>query len=1086
MTPEAGAVGPLPTVAIFLIADLRGYTQPTHERGDEAAQLAGHFAALVHEAVNSADGRVIEVRGAEVLAVFASARRALRAAVDLQARCATHSTADLPLRAGVGLDAGEPGPASDGNRGEALNVAARLCALAGPGEILASDGVVHLARRIDGLVYEERGSLALKGLSVPIRACAVRAAGSPDPQSAEVVVLDLPMPPTALTGAPVPGGLLVGREEEGTRVQAALERTLAGQGRLLLLSGEPGVGKTRLAQEALRQARERGFRTLVGRCYEQHASLPFFPIAEALAGGLASTPVALRAEVARRFPELGYLLPDLIAGVPSLSGEDARFRILRAAGGFFQELAGDAPLVLLLDDLQWADSASLELLLHLCRYLRSDRVLLLGTYCDAEITRQHLLEATLADLARERLVEEIRLHGLPREGIAALFRARFEVDEVADDLVDLLHSRTEGNAFFIEEVLAALIEQGIIYREGTRWERGVVGDLDVPRSIRSVVGQRVGRLSPEAQDLLRVASVLGQEWSLDLLLEAADQPEATVLDYLDAALAARLLEERRLVRLDRYGFAHSLIQQALYDEVPAHRLRRLHLRAGEALERMHGGKADAWAELARHFLAAGQEERATRYAIQAGNHAASLFAHSEAIRHYETALALLEDAGDLSGVAALQRKVAAELTHLNRIPEALATATAALVTYERLGDAAGQAMAHREIAWIHQLQSDLPAASPHLDAALALWPAEQEDANLARLLIDVARARTYALDYAEAAPLIERGLALAERLGESGLQAQALIEQGIAQVHQGTVAQQAATLFDRAEPLARRADNPLTLGRIHRWRGVARWTAGDLLGSCVEAQRAIEVTERAVLPGAVAFHYAMLAHFCLELGAWEDGRAASRKALALQPASVAAAELRWMEGAYAEALDLLREHLALARRRDDLLLIVEYLTALADRSLQIGQVQEAHTPAREAAALARTHGFWRTTGAFSTLAEVTVRANAADIAEILREATTIVHLYLVEVARPQLLRAQGLFLQQQGELERALATLQASAETARLQGALPQLGRTLAVLAEAARSADNAGLAQEADGERAALIARIGVEACGLAWAGEP
>ncbi len=693
-TPEPGSVAAVTTGAAlpagtltFLIADVRGYTAYTHQHGDEAgARLATRFAALAGEAVSIAGGQVVEVRGDELLAVFTSARKALRAAVDLLARCEAAATPELPLQAGVGLDAGEPLPVPGGYRGEAINVAARLCAKAGPGEVLASEGVVQLARRIEGLAYEERGPLELKGIPQPIRSWLVRdqarLAGSPASQPQAPSAVPAPLPRGGYLGA-MPVSTLVAREHERTRIERAIAAAAEGEGQLLLLAGEPGVGKTRLAQEAMLLARERGLRVLVGRCYEEHSSIPFFPFVEALTTAWGTASPTLRQAAPQRYGELGRLLPELLSAPPLAESEDPRLRVQRAVAGFLAALAAETPLALLLDDLHWADSASLGLLAYLTHFLRGDRALLLGTYRDVEVGRQHPLEATLTTLTRDRVVEVLVLRGLSPEGIAGLIRARFGVETVSEELRDLVHERTEGNPFFTEEVLSALVEQGALFRSGDGWDRKALAEVGVPQSVRAVVGQRVGRLAPEAQELLRLASVLGQEFELDLLLGAVEQREGAVLDHLEAALAMKLLEERRVGRGERYAFAHALIAQTLYDEVPRFRLRRLHRRAGEALERVRGERPEAAAELARHFLAAGDSQQASRYAILAGDHALGLYAAEEAVGQYEGALELLLEEGDEAAAAEVRRKLGGALHDLNRRDEALAAYALALQTVER-------------------------------------------------------------------------------------------------------------------------------------------------------------------------------------------------------------------------------------------------------------------------------------------------------------------------------------------------------------------------------------------------------------------
>ncbi len=313
------ASGERVAVRTFLIADVRGYTRFTAERGDEAAAaLATRFAAITGEAVSARGGEVIELRGDEALAVFASTRQALWAASELQGllAAAMAENPSLHLRVGIGLDAGEAVPVAGGFRGAALNRAARLCSLAGPGEVLASDGVLHLAGKIEGLSYSERGSAQLKGFAEPVRVYRVL------PETAETakeVATEQPLAETE-AGIPeqvlpiggflgsLPAGVLIARDKECAAAISQIEQTERGEGRLLLLAGEPGVGKTRLAQEITLQLRNRGFVIAAGSCYEARETSAYFPFLEAFATLYALSPPALRAQIPQRWPYLSAVL----------------------------------------------------------------------------------------------------------------------------------------------------------------------------------------------------------------------------------------------------------------------------------------------------------------------------------------------------------------------------------------------------------------------------------------------------------------------------------------------------------------------------------------------------------------------------------------------------------------------------------------------------------------------------------------------------------------------------------------------------------------------------------------------------------
>jgi DNA-binding beta-propeller fold protein YncE/class 3 adenylate cyclase/predicted Ser/Thr protein kinase len=464
-TPAAPA-GPVTGLQTFLFADVRGYTRFTSERGDEAAaQLVERFAALARETVSARGGKVIELRGDEALVVFGSVRNALHAALELQARFAEATDADpmLPLPVGIGLDAGESVPVSGGYRGGALNLAARLCGLAGRGEVLASEAVAHLARKVEGLVYIERGPVEIKGLVEPVRVVQIveasdTAAGAGAVSTARPASAERSLPIGNFLGS-LPSGTIVGREEEVAAIRAAVDTVMEGTGQLLLLAGQRGVGKTRLAQEATLIAHKRGLLVACGRCYEAEQTAPYFPFLEALATAYARAPASLRFEAPRRWPYLAALLPDEIAAPtpdPDADDKEIQRRLFRAAASFLSALAAERPVVLLVDDLQWADEGGLRLLAHLARHTRGQRVLMVGAYRDTELSRDQILERWLRDLVRERLAERVSVRRLPAEGTAAMVAATIGDMETTEEFTEFVHSRTKGVPLFVEEMLRSV------------------------------------------------------------------------------------------------------------------------------------------------------------------------------------------------------------------------------------------------------------------------------------------------------------------------------------------------------------------------------------------------------------------------------------------------------------------------------------------------------------------------------------------------------------------------------------------------------------------------------------------------------
>ena len=508
---------------------------------------------------------------------------------------------------------------------------------------------------------------------------------------------------------------LVARPQESERVAQLLDGASKWEGALLLLTGEPGVGKTRLAQEAMLQAQALGFQTIVGRCYEEQTCQPYAPFREALpmAWRLASARVKRTCET--HYAELGLLLRTELPEPGAIRDDDPVLRLHGAVAAFLASLAEDAPLAVLLDDLHWADSASLDLLVHLARQLRRKRVLLLGTYRDIEVHHQHPLEATLDTLTRERLDETITLRRFSLEGTAALLRDRLGGQAVPERLCCIVHERTDGNPFFAEELLAALSTQGVVRADGSGWLGEGEIQVDVPRSIRAAIGRRVGRLSADGQELLRLASVLGHDFDLAVLLAATELDEAQALAQVGVALQAHLLEEHRQCRDERYAFSHALIAETLREAVPRFRQRRLHRRAAAALQHVHRAQPGLAAEVAQHLLAAGDEEQAVPFLLQAGDQAAAMYAHEEALAQYQIAVEFLRQAGRRGEAAQVHRKMA---KHLDG-EAAEAQLREAFAAGEEAGDAGAQAAVLADLAWNAECRDDLVAARGYIEDGVA-------------------------------------------------------------------------------------------------------------------------------------------------------------------------------------------------------------------------------------------------------------------------------------------------------------------------------------------------------------------------------
>jgi DNA-binding NarL/FixJ family response regulator len=878
-------------------------------------------------------------------------------------------------------------------------------------------------------------------------------------------------------------GHLIAREAELGRVMSIFESVATGPGRVVLLDGEPGIGKTRLAREVLACAQRTGALTLVGRCFEQHEAAPFFPFMELLGSAFDAVPANVQSGARQRWPELVHLIPNMAQDEPEkVTAEYTQLRLFRATSSFISEQAEVKPLVMLLDDLHWADSTSLSLLLFLARYLATAHVLIVGTYRDTEVGRRQPLESILGELVRERLVDEVHLRRMSAAGTSALVSAR--LGAASDDLISFVHSRAQGNPFFTEELLAALVEQGVLSGDARQAVKSL-GELELPRSVRSLIGERISRLPRRSHELLRLASLLGEEFELDVLLAVSDLTEDEVLDALDAALEAHVIEHPPSDQ-ERFAFAHALIQQTLSEELPIHRRRRLHIKIGDALAHARS-RPSASAALARHFLLGGDTERGVEYAIRAGDDAAARYAHAEAAHHYRVALdLLLEPAADSARAAEVSYRLAGELYDLNKLPEALAAFEAAFVSYGRLNNQGGQALAQWGIARLHQGRYDMATADRHAAEALRFWPHDQEDGALVHLLVDAARIKAFG-GFSGGADLADRALAVAEQLGDAGLIARALF--GV-QTTRATARHNPADLvriLDRAADSASRGADWRTLSRVCIGRAVERWMLGDLEGSISDWRLAIAAAERSGELERVIFAHIALGGGLLRTGAWEEAHEALNRALGLNTEGLELYAfylplVAWLDGRRDDALRDLATNADVSRRRRDVQGLTVCLNDQADYALQLGRVDAAEAPAREAFAVSQAK-FWTMVG-FSAgpLAETLAWLGTDDAAQVLAEVEEIIDGCGLAIARPQLLRARARLLARNGATAAALDALEASATLARSQHAEIELARSLALMASIARP-DAESLAARADGERLEIVRRLGPAARGLVWA---
>ncbi|MGE0825409.1 MAG: AAA family ATPase [Candidatus Binatia bacterium] len=447
--------------------------------------------------------------------------------------------------------------------------------------------------------------------------------------------------------------IFVGRESEMATLQAGLGDALAGHGRLFLLAGEPGIGKTRTAHELANYAQLHNARVLTGRCYEGDGAPPFWPWVQIVRSYISDcNPAALRVQMGTGAADIAQVIPEIhehlggVSSPPLLDPEHARFRFFDSLTTFLKTAAKGQAQVLFLDDLHWADKPSLLLLQFLAGELHDARMLVIGTYRDMEGKHQQALSHTLGELARVPESQRILLSGL-EVGDVANFVERATNISPPETLVTALYQQTEGNPFFLTEIVRLLATRGEASAIHTVT---AAATLPIPQQVHEVIVRRLDQLSEDCQRVLTIAAVLGREFSFPVLRRASNLSGDSVLESLEEAVTARIITKTP-DRRGHYSFSHTLIREALYRQTSLTQRVRLHRCVGEVLENLldsHSAPSTSsrlLAELAYHFCAAAQGgddvDKAIEYSERAGEQAVTLFAYEKAVSHYETALQLL-------------------------------------------------------------------------------------------------------------------------------------------------------------------------------------------------------------------------------------------------------------------------------------------------------------------------------------------------------------------------------------------------------------------------------------------------------------
>jgi DNA-binding CsgD family transcriptional regulator len=717
---------------------------------------------------------------------------------------------------------------------------------------------------------------------------------------------------------------LVGREGELGALTADLDAALAGHGGLVLLAGEPGIGKTRLAEELAAAATSRGALVLWGRCWEGAGAPAFWPWVQVVRAYVElGDPAALRADMGAGAADIAQLVPAVRARLPELPApppvepEAARFRLFDSLTGFLRAAAARRPLLLVLDDLHWADVPSLAMLRFASRELEGASLLLLGIYRHVEVGRGHPLRGALADLSRGQH-RRLLLGGLD-QGEAADFVALVAGVEPSTELAAALHRQTDGNPFFLTEVVRLLASQDRLGHAAPGLPPPGAG---LPEGVRAVVAERLDRLSERCRRVLEVAAVLGRDFELRAVQGATGLEADPLLELLEEAEAARVVAAVP-GELGRWRFAHALVREVLYEGLPAARRVRLHGRVGEALEAADATDPGAHlAELAHHYVAAapgGQVDRAVRVATLAGRRALELLAWEEAAELFERALVALELAERPD-----QGRRCELLLAVGEARMAASDVPAARHAYGQAGELA------RRIGWPEALaRAGLglglvvaggvvdPVEVGMLEDALAALGADSP--LRARVLARLARALVFTPQAERRLALSEQAVALARRLDDAATLAAVLFDHHMTiwGADRAEAAAERLAIATEVVHLAERlGDRPMTL----RGRGLRRTDLlelGDLAGFDADlaaaeqtAQELRQLHYRWQLPFARATRALLAGRFAEAEELAAQGLAAGRRAGA-QAAEIyhpgVLTTLRFMQGRLGSLLELSRD-----------------------------------------------------------------------------------------------------------------------------------------------------------------------------------
>lgn len=677
---------------------------------------------------------------------------------------------------------------------------------------------------------------------------------------------------------------IAGRDEELRWLEASLSGATIGEGRVVLLSGEAGIGKTRLAQELLARARKRGFTVLQARAYPMEGGLSYALILSALGPFLRHPEPSRQLSLMSGLPDLGRLFPGLRLPPPEPLGDPLleKTRLFEAVARLLQRLANESPVALFLDDLHWADPASLEMLHYLARGLGGRPILLLGSYTPEDLDAAPGLRALLGSLRRVGLVEELPLRRLTRDELAALARGLLGGDP-PPELLAVLDARAAGTPLYVRALIHALLTAGELRRTGDRWALDPRAHIVTPSSVKELILERLERLAPSDRFTLDLVAAASEALSYAVLRAASGLEEAALLASLDRLQSAGFIGEPTDGVEIAYTVGHPVVQEVVYSGLSGMARRITHARLATAFERLRPGDLE---RLARHYRGAGPEmdqQRALEVLVAAADQALALYANEAAAAHLAPAIELARE--DRLGARAA-RLLPGLLERLGEARDRLGDSTAgieawkaALAIREKAGDVDAAARLHRLLAMAEGNRSNFDAARAHLATGLELVrddrsSPEWTDLRLTRMVIFRRSADLTSIIAEGELP------ALAVRASSPTVAAEAHLTEIVAEVARGNLAAARERGLDILNAVE--ADGqPVVALRVHNGLSLVSASLGDHTTARCHAERGLELARQLGSPPLELLPRAALSFSEFLAGRWDEALSSLLETLAL-------------------------------------------------------------------------------------------------------------------------------------------------------------------------------------------------------------